>query len=95
MTKRWFQVAESDGTPTKEDCPECGAGVIYNGNFFCKFWSPYAVEHNNGDCTWALPHPQSRKIDAQISWRLCGYWEVGETYVNGEPQWNVSYEYPE
>ncbi|MFF5977050.1 hypothetical protein ACFY7C_36720 [Streptomyces sp. NPDC012769] len=65
---------ENEGDPTKEKCPKCGAPIIYNGNYFCLYWSnehPLPV----GACNWALPHPQTELVDKQLSMNLVGYWE--------------------
>lgn len=71
------------GKSTREHCPECGEIIVYNGNYFCKSWGM-----NKDDCKWALPHPQKRLIDQQISWRLNGYWEMTETkLIKTDPSW--------
>lgn len=81
----------SNGKLTEEKCPDCGGRVLYNGNYFCEFWS---TDSSDVDCAWALSHPQTRLVDKQISWRLQGYWEVGEFIVDGEPVYETSKDYP-
>jgi len=86
------------GDPTTEKCPKCGEVVVYNGNYFCTNWTYYSdgssVDTENGECDWALPHPQTELADKQISFRLTGEWEEGEIIVNGEPRWIVHKENP-
>lgn len=52
------------GAETAERCPDCGARVVYNGNYFC--------ERFGKACDWALPHPARKKADREIALRLTG-----------------------
>lgn len=69
----------NQGDPTTEKCPQCGGTIVYNGNYFCENWTWYSddrpVNKEEGECDWALPHPQELLIDKQISHRLTGAWE--------------------
>jgi len=69
------------GTYTGERCPKsgCPGMVVYNGNYFCEFWAWRPSEkYEEGECNWALPHPQTEYADKMVSFRLTGAWEFGE-----------------
>lgn len=34
-------------------CPKCGAPILYNGNYFCAYWSN--TPHDDGGCDWVNP----------------------------------------
>lgn len=54
------------GRDTGITCPECGVHpVVYNGNYFCDGWV-YPGPPGEGECTWALPHPATRKRDREV-----------------------------
>ena len=54
------------GRDTGITCPECKVHpVVYNGNYFCDGWV-YPGPLGEGECTWALPHPATRKRDREI-----------------------------
>lgn len=74
------------GEPTNEKCPDCGGKIVYNGNHFCENWGT--------TCNWALPHPQVRLEDKQVSFRLSGFWEPGDKEVDGEIVYDLIFEEP-
>ena len=44
-------------------CPNavrCGGRVVYNGNYFCEFWTyPLPARPSAGECNWAMSHNDS------------------------------------
>lgn len=53
---------EGSLVPEAGPCPDCGARIVYNGNYFCEHW---------GDsCTWALSHPAKTMVEQEICDRL-------------------------
>lgn len=73
----WIEHDFNGGQLTDEKCPECGSRILYNGNYFCEYWGVdlEVIGRVGGECNWALPHPQEKLVDKQISFRLGGYWE--------------------
>jgi DNA-directed RNA polymerase subunit RPC12/RpoP len=55
---------DSCNRTTLERCPECGARIVYNGNYFCQAFGR--------GCDWALPHPARRRRDKDIAVALTG-----------------------
>jgi hypothetical protein len=49
-------------------CPKCGGRVVYNGNYFCQWWTftKSGRPLREGECTWALPHPATSDEDRAI-----------------------------
>jgi len=61
---RQGRLALAKGRDVEISCPECGEfPIVYSGNYFCDNWN-YPV--NDGDCSWALPHPAVKKRDREI-----------------------------
>lgn len=55
----------NEGDHTGVRCPRrgCGGEVIYNGNYFCEYWTyrgqpPRELE--DWECDWALSHDEER-----------------------------------
>lgn len=61
----------NSGFLTPELCPECNGRILYNGNYFCEYWgTDINGKRSDGPCSWALPHPQTKKRDKELAKRL-------------------------
>lgn len=64
-TTQRHDTLDSCNRTTLEHCPDCGAIIVYNGNYFCQRWG--------AGCRWALPGRARRQADRDLAVALVGH----------------------